>query len=152
VFSFLNKEPKPLIPAETNEAVVAAIKKAELSTSGEIRVYIETKCKFVDPLDRAKEVFITLKMEKTVNRNAVLIYLAIKDQQMAIFADEGIHQKMGVEFWKAEIEKMKLDFRQSKMTNGLLTVIEDIGNSLKDNFPYHNEDKNELPDTIVFGK
>jgi uncharacterized membrane protein len=34
-------------------------------------------------------------MQKTELRNATLVYVAIKDRQLAVFGDEGIHQKVG---------------------------------------------------------
>ena len=68
-----------------------------------IRVYIESRCRFVDPLDRAAEVFAFLKMEKTSGHNAVLVYLAVKDRQLAIFGDQGIHEKVGEVFWQKQV-------------------------------------------------
>lgn len=152
MLAFLKKAKTPLLPLHINEAIVEAIKQAELLTSGEIRVFIESKCRFLDPLNRAKEVFTTLKMDKTENKNGVLIYLAIKDKQMAIYGDEGIHEKLGYTFWKNELSKMQNDFRNNNMSSGLVQIILEVGNALKTHFPYHNEDKNELPDAIVFGK
>ena len=90
---------KHFFSQEENERIVASIRQAEQATSGEIRVYIESHCRFVDPLDRAAELFFGLKMEKTEQRNAVLVYIALKDHQFALFGDEGIHQKVGTEYW-----------------------------------------------------
>lgn len=135
------------------DLVINAIKEAERQTSGEIRVFIESRCKFVDPVDRAGEVFWSLQMDRTQERNAVLIYVAVKDHQMAILGDEGIHQKVGTEFWRAEIEKMRQHFKHEHYMDALVLVIGDIGRALVNHFPYDNKgDKNELPDDIVFGK
>ena len=43
----------------------------------------------MDPLDRAAEIFWSLKMDHTQHRNSVLLYVAIRDHQFAIFADQG---------------------------------------------------------------
>ena len=59
-----------------------AIQEAEKNTSGEVRVFVERKCKYVDPVDRAKEIFFNLKMDKTKDRNAVLLYIAMDDHQV----------------------------------------------------------------------
>ena len=135
------------------EKIISAIKESERRTSGEIRVYIESRCRFVDPLDRAKEIFWSLKMDQTTERNAVLIYVTAKDKQMAILGDEGIHQKVGEVFWTAEISKMRMHFKQQNYMDALVFVIEDIGHALDEHFPYDSKtDKNELPDDIVFGK
>jgi uncharacterized membrane protein len=135
------------------DLVIQAIKEAERQTSGEIRVFIESRCKFVDPIDRAGEIFWSLQMDRTQERNAVLIYVAVKDHQMAILGDEGIHQKVGSEFWRSEISKMRLHFQREHYMDALVLVIADIGQALVNHFPYDNKgDKNELPDDIVFGK
>jgi uncharacterized membrane protein len=135
------------------EKVVNAIREAERRTSGEVRVFIESRCRFVDPMDRAAEIFWSLQMDRTVERNAVLIYVAVKDHQMAILGDQGIHEKVGAEFWKEEIAKMRLHFQREHYMDALVLAIEDVGHALDDHFPYDNKgDKNELPDEIVFGK
>jgi uncharacterized membrane protein len=133
------------------ERIVEAIRQAELRTSGEIRVFIESKCRFVDPVDRAAEVFFGLQMEKTEDRNGVLIYVAMKDHQLAIFGDEGIHRAVGTEYWNAEVRKILAAFRAENHVDGLITIVTDIGEALVAHFPYEEEDRNELPDNIVFG-
>jgi len=55
---------------------------------------VESRCRYVDPLDRAAEVFANLKMEQTDARNAVLVYVALKDRQLALLGDKGIHEKV----------------------------------------------------------
>ena len=64
--------------------MVEAIRSAEMQTSGEVRLYVESHCKMVDPLDRAKEIFSQLEMAKTQDRNGVLLYFVkylIEEQQ-----------------------------------------------------------------------
>ena len=131
--------------------MIAAIKKAEGHTSGEVRVFVESKCKYVNPVDRAQEIFFSLKMDKTEDRNAVLLYLAMDDHQLALFADEGIYQRLGAEYWKTEAKKILSAFTQNDYTGGICEVVSDIGEALKEQFPYENDDKNELPDEIIFG-
>jgi uncharacterized membrane protein len=133
--------------------IITAIHAAEQQTSGEIRVYVEKRCRFVDPLDRAAEVFAILKMGKTASHNAVLIYLAVKDRQLAIFGDSGIHEKVGEEFWRKEVSQMLAHFQNCEYAEATTKVILDIGAALKFHFPYDRQsDINELPDDIVFGR
>jgi uncharacterized membrane protein len=139
-------------PGET-ELIVKAIREAERQTSGEVRVFIESRCRFVDPIHRAAELFFGLKMDLTDQRNAVLVYVAMRDHQFAIFADEGIYREMGADYWNTEAAKMLEAFKKESHADGLVTVVKDIGEALKSHFPYnHNGDKNELPDEIIFGK
>lgn len=151
MFSLFKK--KEFFSAEENEKIVAAIRNAEKSTSGEVRVFIESKCRFIDPLDRAVEIFSELKMENTDDNNAVLLYVALKDKQLAIYADSGIHEKVGTKFWEEAVNKILLHFDKSNYANGIVSCIREIGEALKENFPYNKDtDKNELPDEIIFGR
>src|SRR6187549_3921237 len=95
MFSLFKK--KEFFSKEENDKIIAAIRHAEECTSGEVRVFVERRCKFIDPLDRAMEIFADLKMQNTKDRNAVLVYVAIKDKQLAIYGDSGIHAKTGEE-------------------------------------------------------
>lgn len=134
--------------------VIRAIQEAEKETSGEIRVFVESRCAYLDPIDRAREVFYTLKMEQTRYQNAVIVYLALVDHQVALFGDEGIFRKTGGDpYWFKELETLKRFLIQDKVAEGLSACIRSIGATLSEYFPYNAEtDKNELPDEIVFGK
>lgn len=138
---------------EEKAAILSAIRSSEQRTSGEVRLFVESKCSFVDALDRAKEVFAQLKMDQTDERNATLVYIAVDDRQAAVYGDEGIHQKVGQKYWEDEIQKMLLYFQQEHLVDGIVQCINDIGEALHYYFPYDRDtDKNELPDDIVFGK
>lgn len=142
-----------MLSEQDEERVVTAIRAAEKYTSGEVRVYVESHCRFVDPVDRAIEVFFGLKMEKTDEHNGVLLYVALKDHQLAIYGDEGIHARVGKEFWQNAVKEMVLHFNKDNHVTGICETIAVVGETLHKEFPYEpNEDKNELPDEIVFGK
>jgi len=144
---------KEFFNAEERQHIVDAVRQAEQRTSGEIRVFVESRCRFVDAIDRAAEIFFNLEMQKTENRNAVLIYVAMKDRQLAIFGDEGIHQRVTDEYWKAKVQKMIGKFNRDDYADGIRHCVLDIGEALHNHFPYDRQvDKNELPDDIVFGK
>jgi len=144
---------KPLLAEEDQLMIVDAIRSSEKKTSGEIRVFVESHCKFVNPLDRAEELFHTIKMEETANRNAVLVYVAVKDRQLAVFADIGIYKKAGAGFWNAAVAAMLQHFNKNDYGRGIAFVVTEIGDTLETHFPYDSEtDKNELPDDIVFGR
>ncbi|MEO8823301.1 MAG: TPM domain-containing protein [Ginsengibacter sp.] len=144
---------KPFFTDEQNKKIVHAIRDAETQTSGEVRIFVESRCKYVDALDRAKEIFDNLEMEKTDLRNGVIFYIAIKDKQLAIFADKGIHEATGDEYWKNAVKEILSVFSKENITEGITTSIYKIGEALKTYFPYNQEiDKNELPDEIIFGK
>jgi uncharacterized membrane protein len=153
MFSLFSKKAVNYFSAEEQDLIVQAIREAELNTSGEVRVYIESKCAYIDPVRRAKEIFGNLKMYETAARNAALVYVAMKDRQLAVFGDEGIHEKVGDAFWNAEVKNMLTHFNKQDYASGIAGVVRSIGKALETHFPYDaHTDKNELPDEIVFGK
>ncbi len=151
IFPFFKK--KAFFSDPDQARILEAIRIAEKETSGEIRIYIESRNPLVDPLERAAEIFLQLKMENTAHRNAVLLYIAMKDHELALFGDEGIHKKAGSEYWKIAVKNMIAEFANQHIAQGIEQCILQIGQTLKETFPYEaTTDKNELPDDIVFGK
>ena len=134
---------------EEQQKIVAAIKGAELNTSGEIRVHIENHCK-KETLERAAEVFYDLKMNQTAARNGILFYLAVKDHKFAIIGDEGINKNVEHDFWNDIKDEMISNFKENKFAEGLIAGILKCGKKLKEYFPHQNDDVNELSDEISF--
>lgn len=131
--------------------ITNAIRVAETNTSGEIRVHIENHCKG-DVLDRAAYVFEKLEMHKTKLRNGVLFYLAVKDHKFAILGDGGINDKVEDDFWECTKETVISKLKEGLFADGLAEGIIRAGERLKEHFPYQEDDENELPDEISFGK
>ena len=136
---------------EQQAQILASLKEAELETSGEIRVHIETSHKG-EVLDRAAWLFKKLGMHKTAERNGVLFYLAVKDRKFAIIGDAGINAKVHAGFWDDVSELLKKNFKEGKFTEGLSEGILLAGEHLKIHFPHREDDVNELPDEISFDK
>ncbi len=142
---------KEIFDEKQNKEIVSAIQDAEKMTSGEVRVYIELKCQYVEALDRAHELFYHLKMEETKERNGVLVYVAMKDRQFAILGDKGIHEKVGNRFWQEQLNEMRNNFKEAHYITGITTAVRAIGSSLKKYFPYQSDDENELSDDVIYG-
>ena len=146
------KENSFFSPAE-KEFIVEAVRNAERRTSGEVRIFVESRCPYMDAIDRAEQIFFKLGMQKTDDRNAVIIYAALKDHQLAIYGDAGIHNKVGQEYWNREVQQMISSFNRENFAEGIRQCVIDVGEALHTHFPFdHDTDKNELPDEIVFGK
>jgi uncharacterized membrane protein len=145
---------------EDEQEIVSAIGKAEKNTSGEIRVHIENgtslkgklaKQTSVAALDRAKEVFRNLNMENTQERNGVIIYVAVKSKQFAIYGDKGINEKVGHDFWDCTKDVMANQFKNGNFKQGLIDGILRASEQLKTHFPYQDNDTNELSNEISRG-
>ena len=136
---------------EQQAQILASVKEAEMETSGEIRVHIETSLKG-DVLDRAAWLFKKLGMDKTAEHNGVLFYLAVGDRKFAIIGDSGINAKVPSGFWDEISELLKKNFKEGKFAEGLSEGILKAGEQLKTHFPHRLDDVNELPDEISFDK
>lgn len=142
---------KNFFTKEQRDEIKGSILRAELDTSGEIKVHIENLCE-EDVLDRAAYWFARLNMHKTELRNGVLFYVAVKSKKFAIIGDQGINVKVPENFWDELKNEMGEEFKQGKYTEGLSNGIARAGQLLKKHFPYHSDDINELSDEISFGK
>ncbi|WP_339889569.1 TPM domain-containing protein [uncultured Flavobacterium sp.] len=130
--------------------IVEAIRIAEENTSGEIRVHIEEKSE-KPPIERATEVFNTLKMYETEARNGVLFYINVSGNQFAIIGDEGINKVVPSDFWECTKDIVLKNFVEKKNKKGLVKGIKNAGKQLKKYFPYQADDTNELSNEISKG-
>lgn len=144
-------KPAEFFSKEDEKRIAGAIENAEKQTSGEIRVHIESTCKSM-VLDRAAEVFKSLALHKTKERNGVLIYLSIEDHKFAIIGDAGINAVVPNDFWDITKETILDYFKKGEFAQGLVIGIEMAGTHLKQYFPHQKDDINELSDEISYGK
>ena len=142
-------KPSHFFTQEQKKLVTDAIKEAELNTSGEIRVHIESNCN-EDVLDRAAYTFEKLAMHKTELRNGVLFYLSVNDRKFAILGDAGINAVTPDNFWDEIKERVIGHFKKEEYAEGLSNGIKMAGQALKEHFPYKKDDVNELSDEISF--
>ena len=132
-----------------HDRIVQAIRKAESKTSGEIRVLIQRGKLATDPFVAARRKFHRLRMHKTREHNAVLIFVAPRVHKFAVIGDEAIHEKCGNQFWQRVVEKMRTHFQNEKFSDALIEAVEEIGEALASDFPKTREDTNELPDDLI---
>jgi len=151
-FKLIGKS-RPWIDPAVSARVEAAVRLAEQQTSGEIRVFTERRCSYVDAVDRAAELFAQLGMHQTKQRNAVLIYWAVLDKQVAVYADQGIHEKLGSAYWNERVQRMLPFFRSADPGAALEDCIGAVGQALQKYFPYDpGSDRNELSDSMLIGR
>jgi uncharacterized membrane protein len=134
------------------EQVREAIREAERLTSGEIRVSVAPV--FWGPVRRvAERAFERLGMHRTKDRNGILFFVVPARKKFVVLGDEGIHAKVGQEFWDSLAALLSRHFRKGEFTEGLVGAIIEAGAKLAEHFPFDRvADVNELPDDVDFGK
>ncbi|MEL7222170.1 MAG: TPM domain-containing protein [Bacteroidota bacterium] len=135
---------------EEETLIIAAIRKAEAKTSGEIRVHLEQNTRS-EAMREAKRIFRKLDMHKTKDRNGVLILMIPEQKTFAIIGDKGIDEVVEENFWESERDLIQGYFREGHFCAGLVAAIDQIGTKLKAFFPLQEDDQNELPDDISYG-
>jgi uncharacterized membrane protein len=121
-------------PKIDHDRVVAAIKAAEVGTSGEIRVVV-ARHKAVDPVAAAQAYFNKAGMANSPHRNGVLIFIAPKSRNFAVIGDTAVHEKCGDAFWTSLAGAMGNHFGRDNVTDGLVHGIERAGAMLAESFP-----------------
>jgi uncharacterized membrane protein len=135
---------------EKKASIRRAIEVAEMGSSGEIRVHLEEKCS-KNVFDRAVDVFRKLEMNKTALRNGILFYAAVGEHKFVILGDAGINAKVPVGYWDQVRDTVLTFFREDRIPEGLIEGIRMAGEVLKEHFPHHADDVDELSNDISYG-
>ncbi len=117
-----------------HDKIVAAIHDTDHKTSGEIRVSISPKY-IDDPVAAAQSEFLRLGMNKSPERNGVLIFVAPRAHKFAVIGDKAVHAKCGDIFWQELAKVMTGYFRKSEFTPGIIHGVQKAGELLAEHFP-----------------
>ncbi|HVT01846.1 MAG TPA: TPM domain-containing protein [Thermoanaerobaculia bacterium] len=132
-------------------AVIAAIKESESGCSGEIRVHIEPKLRGRELRFVAERTFERLGMTKTALRNGVLLFIAAEEQSFIVLGDQGIHEKVGDDFWSDVAGRLSVAFREARFSDGIIDAVREAGKKLADHFPHTADDVDELLNELSVG-
>ena len=117
-----------------HDGIVAAIHDAESKTTGQIHVSISPR-RVDDAVAAAQQEFLRLGMNKSPERNGVLIFVAPRARKFAVIGDRAVHAKCGEEFWRQLADAMGGHFRKSEFTPGILHGVQKAGELLAEHFP-----------------
>ena len=131
--------------------VAQAIGAAERPTSGEIRVHLEDHID-EDLLDHAAFVFEELGMQKTRDRNGVLIYVCVADRKVAVIGDKGINEVVPEGFWKDVLAVLQMHFAAGRRVEGLCEAVGMVGEKLIRFHPMRSDDRDELSNDVSMSK
>jgi uncharacterized membrane protein len=140
--------PTQFLSPDESAAVTGAVVEAERRTSAEIKVVTLRHCwNRIDA--KAARIFRKLGLDKTRERNGVLILLVTTNREFIILGDQGIHEKVGQNFWDDVRDEMQAYFRADRFAEGLVAGIARIGEKLRAHFLRRADDRNEIPDEVT---
>jgi len=125
------------------------IEAVEKLSSAEFKVIIANRCWF-GIRRKAINLFKKYSLDKTKDSNAVLFLILEKDQQISIYGDEGIHQKVGTNHWELICDQVTAKLKQNEYADAIALGIHLIADSLKEHFPAHEDNVNEVSNEIIF--
>ena len=101
---------------------------------------------------RAIFIFNAIGMFDTRERTGVLIYISLKSKMFSIIGDVGINSVIPQDFWNRIKEDLSSFFSRGQITEGIIEAVNQTGKILKEHFPATEDNPNEQPDEISYGK
>lgn len=144
-----SSNPKKFLTEKETEQVANTIKEAENQTSAEIKLVVARHC-WADIKSKAAHIFKKFGLDKTKQRNCVLILLITTNREFLIYGDQGIHEKVGQDFWEDKSDQMRKKFKTGAFGDGICEGIKLIGEKLARYFPCQAGDKNEVSDEVAY--
>ncbi len=133
------------------------ITQAEIGHQGEIMLIIENHLPIesayhMDARSRAVTLFGTHQVWDTEHNTGVLVYVNLCQKELHIIADRGINQKAQADTWQTLYQNAQTAFKQAQYKDGLLRLIDEIGQVLRTHYPSDDINGNELANDVVFLK
>lgn len=138
---------------EDLDKIKGEIQKVEQRTCGEIRLSLREKRGLFEKLYKCHELavrdFEKLGMTNTRDKTGILVFMIFGERYYDILADEGIYSKIPDSTWNNMETKLTDEFKSGGYLNGILHIIDRMGDVLSREFPRTADDVNELSDDIV---
>jgi len=144
-----SKNPRGFLSPTETAVVEQAIARAESYTSAEIKFVIARHC-WANIRDKAARVFKKLGLDRTDQRNCVLILLVTANREFFIYGDRGIHDKVGQALWDDLRDRMAESFRRNAFAEGIGEAVGIIGRELGQYFPRRRDDVNEISNEVDY--
>ena len=98
---------------------------------------------------RAISIFKAAAERRTVGRTGILIYLSMAERRAEIVADEAILSVTTPETWGEAMAALLVEVKAGRPADGICAAIAAVGTVLAEHFPRSDDDKNEIPDTLI---
>jgi uncharacterized membrane protein len=131
---------------KTLDAIAFAVESAETRTSAEIVVHLVHSLFLESPRRRALRAFRELGVDRTRERNGVLLFFVMKKRIFEIVADEGAHAKVGSAAWERIAREITEAIERNGFEEGACRGVALLGRELEKHFPRGAADVDELPD------
>lgn len=98
---------------------------------------------------RAARMFTERGVFDTQKHSGVLILLSELEHEVVILGDRGIHARVQLEGWRHHIQHIVAGIAAGRPAQGVLEVLDELGEVLAEAFPRGPEDTDELPNRVT---
>ncbi|MBK5276141.1 MAG: TPM domain-containing protein [Desulfuromonadales bacterium] len=147
-----------LTSGQRNE-ISDAISKAEMMTSGEIRVLVVAASSIVPKFNkkeqrealrrRAVREFSKLGIHNTRDRTGVLLMVSIEERMVQVLAGNGINSVVPENTWPSMVHCITKTIKAGNPAQGISMAVSDLGKMLSEKFPARADDTDELSNAVV---
>ncbi len=138
--------------------IEAAVASAEKKTSGEIVILVVQKSRKVLSVltdeaaveQRARKAFLSTGIQNTHDRTGVLIMISLDERMVNVKADKDVHDKVKADTWQTTVNVILDGIKDNRAAEGICRGIEHAGEILAEHFPARPNDRNELPDGVLY--
>jgi len=129
-------KPKHFLQDIENDKLLAAIRAAQEGSNSDIVVLVSQK-KIPNALLAAETAFAKLQLEKAVQQNSLLIFIAPLAQTYAVVGGQALHTKVGQIWWDELAALLGSYFKEGRFGDGLIAALAKAGQAVKLHFPAH---------------
>ncbi len=88
-------------------------------------------------------------LDKTKQRNGLLIYVSLFEKRVILLADSGISAIIPNSTWKNITDALAQNIKKGNLIDGMCEAIDACGKILAKHFPKERNDRDELKNIIV---
>ena len=97
----------------------------------------------------AQQQYAAISSRAVGSDTGVLLFVALEDKMVEVFADAGIHAKCGEALWKEAANAIGAGMKAGDPTAGLIQAVELCGAALREHFPQTGPNTNVLSNRPV---
>ncbi len=99
--------------------------------------------------EQALQEFFGNGLHKTEAETGVLLFVSLFEHRVIVLADEGIASQVPSDAWVEVDAAILKGVRSGSLRDGLIEGIERAADVLAEKFPWHDGDRNEVPDRLI---
>ena len=77
-----------------------------------------------EPLEEAKRLFAKFGLHKTEDHNGILIVIAVRTRQFAVWADQGVVRRAHDKLWDEVCHDLSHHFKADQRLNGMIAALD----------------------------